>query len=95
MGVIASLKKRFLIENRGAVFRSSATLRFIEMTLLIVVLDLLAALLPSFADYVPFDSRYMLAAASICGSLAYIARFIPQSSISNPTKKEPQDGADQ
>jgi hypothetical protein len=71
-----------LVRNPGRVLKHSATLRMIEAFLAITVLELVATLAPAFATYLPFDSIWLLAAASVCGSLAWVFRFILQSKIS-------------
>ncbi|SCB16546.1 hypothetical protein [Rhizobium hainanense] len=71
-----------LVPNAGRVLRRSLSLRMIEAFLVITLLDLVSALAPSLAAYLPFNPVWLLAAASVCGSLAWVFRFVLQSKIS-------------
>ena len=71
-----------LVPNAGRVLKRSLSLRMIEVFLAITLLDLVSALAPSLAAYLPFNPTWLLAAASICGSLAWIARFLLQPKMS-------------
>ncbi|NTF80858.1 hypothetical protein G6K88_07775 [Agrobacterium rhizogenes] len=71
-----------LVPNPGRVLKHSATLRMIEMFLAITVLELVATLAPAVAAYLPFNPAWLLGAASICGSLAWVFRFLLQIKIS-------------
>ncbi|NTI27682.1 hypothetical protein [Rhizobium rhizogenes] len=78
-----------LVPNPGRVLKHSASLRMIEAFVAITVLELVATLAPAVVSYLPFNSIWLLAAASICGSLAWAFRFVLQSKISG------DDDADQ
>jgi hypothetical protein len=71
-----------LVPHAGRVLKRSLSLRMIEAFLVITLLDLAAAVAPSLAAYLSFNPIWLLAAASICGSLAWAARFILQPKIS-------------
>lgn len=71
-----------LVPNAGRVLKRSLSLRMIEAFVAITLLDLAASLAPVVASYLPFNPVWLLGAASICGSLAWAARFILQTRIS-------------
>jgi len=71
-----------LVPNAGRVLKRSLSLRMIEAFVAITLLDLAAALAPALTAYLPFNPVWLLGAASICGSLAWAARFLLQSKIS-------------
>ncbi len=71
-----------LVPNAGRVLKRSLSLRMIEAFLAITLLELAAALAPALAAYLPFNPVWLLALASVCGSLAWIARFVLQTKIS-------------
>lgn len=75
------MKRYRTIRNKKHVFRHSVSLRMIEACLGLVLLELAQAVLPSLADYVRIPSVYLLAGASVCGSLAWIGRFLFQRKI--------------
>lgn len=67
---------------RARVLKRSLSLRMIEVFLVLTLLDLAASVAPALAAYLPFNPIWLLSAASICGSLAWIARFVLQPKIS-------------
>lgn len=71
-----------LVPNAGRVLKRSLSLRMIEAFLAINLLELVAALAPALASYLPFNPIWLLALASVCGSLAWAFRFVLQSKIS-------------
>ncbi|MFJ6323323.1 MULTISPECIES: hypothetical protein [unclassified Rhizobium] len=71
-----------LVPRPGRVLKRSLSLRMIEAFVAITLLDLAASLAPAVASYLPFTLVWLLAAASVCGSLAWVARFVLQSKIS-------------
>ncbi|OJY66462.1 hypothetical protein [Rhizobium sp. 60-20] len=71
-----------LVPNAGRVLKRSLSLRMIEAFVAITLLDLAASLAPAVASYLPFNPVWLLAAASVCGSLAWAFRFVLQSKIS-------------
>lgn len=71
-----------LVPNAGRVLKRSLSLRMIEAFLAITLLELAAALAPSLAAYLPFNPIWLLALASVCGSLAWALRFVLQTKIS-------------
>ncbi|WP_065091650.1 hypothetical protein [Rhizobium leucaenae] len=71
-----------LVPHAGRVLKRSLNLRMIEAFVAITLLDLAATLAPAVAGYLPFNPVWLLGAASICGSLAWAARFLLQSKIS-------------
>ena len=71
-----------LVPNAGRVLKRSLSLRMIEAFVAITVLDLVASLAPAVANYLPFNPVWLLGAASVCGSLAWAARFLLQGKIS-------------
>lgn len=71
-----------LVPNAGQVLKCSLSLRMIEAFVAITLLELVATLAPVVASYLPFNPIWLLGAASVCGSLAWAARFILQSKIS-------------
>lgn len=83
-----------LISNKGAVAKGSLSLRAIEAFMFLTLLSLGEALLPQLAQYIPVNPVWLLAGASLCGSLAWGLRFVLQSKLSNPaqTPTETDDG---
>ena len=77
-----------LVPNAGRVLKRSLSLRMIEAFVAITLLDLVAALAPAVASYLPFNPAWLLGAASVCGSLAWAARFLLQSKISGDRDAE-------
>ncbi len=71
-----------LVPNAGRVLKRSLSLRMIEAFLAITLLELVAAIAPAFAAYLPFNPVWLLGAASVCGSLAWAFRFVLQTKIS-------------
>ncbi|TIX89180.1 hypothetical protein [Rhizobium sp. P44RR-XXIV] len=71
-----------LVPNAGRVLKRSLSLRMIEAFLAITLLELAAALAPALASYLPFNTIWLLALASVCGSLAWAFRFVLQTKIS-------------
>jgi hypothetical protein len=70
-----------LVPHAGRVLKRSLSLRMIEAFVLITLLDL-ASLAPAVASYLPFNPVWLLGIASVCGSLAWAARFVLQAKIS-------------
>lgn len=71
-----------LVPNAGRVLKRSLSLRMIEAFLAITLLELAAAIAPALAAYLPFNPVWLLTIASVCGSLAWVFRFVLQSKIS-------------
>ncbi|MEZ2220778.1 hypothetical protein [Rhizobium sp. RCC_161_2] len=71
-----------LVPDAGRLLKHSVTLRMIEAFVAITVLELVATLAPTVASYLPFNPIWLAAAASVCGSLAWVFRFILQRKIS-------------
>lgn len=70
-----------LVKNAGRVLRHSSTLRMIEISFLIMMLDLGASILPALDDFLPFNPVWLTAGGSLCMSAAWGARFIAQSKM--------------
>lgn len=70
-----------LVRNRGRVLRHSSTLRLIELSFVIMLLDLGASVLPALGDFLPFNPVWLTATGSLCMSAAWGARFIAQSKM--------------
>lgn len=81
--LVEKLKAKItLVPKAGKVLRHSSNLRMIEICVALLVLDQIAALVPYFADVLPFDQRWLIAISTLAGSAAWICRFIPQRKIS-------------
>lgn len=76
-----SLKRPRLVKNASRVLKHSSTLRLIELSFVIMVLDLGASILPALDDFLPFNPVWLTAAGSLCMSAAWGARFIAQSKM--------------
>jgi len=70
-----------LVRNPGRVLRHSSTLRLIEISIAVALLDLGASLLPALKDFLPVDPVWLTAGASLSMSAAWGARFIAQSKM--------------
>lgn len=70
------------IRNKRAVLKHSANLRWVEITVVLTLLNLAADLLESFKAALPVAPVWLVAGASVAGSIAWIARFIVQEKVS-------------
>lgn len=77
------------VRNARRVLKRSSNLRLTEMTVGLTFLSLASDLLGAFKDSLPGAPFWLVGAASITGTLAWVARLVAQESISG------DDNADQ
>lgn len=72
-----------LVDNKGKVLKHSSSLRMIEATIAISVLQIASDVLPAVKTWIPVDPVYLTIGAAVCGALAWGFRFIMQRAVSD------------
>ncbi|MBB3608686.1 hypothetical protein [Rhizobium sp. BK602] len=71
-----------LVPNAGRVLRHSSSLRLIEVSIVVGILQFLADASDGLKDFLPFNPIWLTAAGSFAGAAAWGARLIAQQKVS-------------